>query len=89
MTAKLSGLPAVVGQILVGVLLGSMVIGPVEPGEFHGEPLLGNRSGIYVLTQIGLFVSYQPSISRWPLSARSIKSPTISKFLLRDVTTAH
>jgi len=50
------GLPAVVGQILAGVLLGPMVIGLVEPGEFHGEHGHGNGSGFYALAEIGLCV---------------------------------
>lgn len=46
------GLPAVVGQILAGVMLGPMVFGLIEPGEAHG----GKGNGLYELAEIGLCV---------------------------------
>lgn len=45
------GLPAVVGQILAGVLLGPMVFGLVEPHDANGN---ANGNGFYELAEIGL-----------------------------------
>jgi Kef-type K+ transport system membrane component KefB len=50
------GLPAVVGQILAGVLLGPMVFGLVEPGESHDANGNANGNGLYELAEIGLCV---------------------------------
>tara|TARA_R110002096_G_scaffold342549_5_gene535552 strand:- start:974 stop:2167 length:1194 start_codon:yes stop_codon:yes gene_type:complete len=51
-----AGLPAVVGQILAGVLLGPMVLGLIQPGEAHGDNGNGGSNGFFELAEIGLCV---------------------------------
>lgn len=48
------GFPAVVGQILAGVMVGPLFFGLIEPGEFHGNN--GDGDGFIELAKIGLCV---------------------------------
>lgn len=54
--ARRIGLPAVVGQIFAGVLLGPMVLGVIIPGEPHSHNGNGGSNGFYELAEIGLCV---------------------------------